>query len=247
MPITVIDKIKQKSGDFKLLDASDINWDIDVPSDSLPDNIPTKDEVNQSIADAVAGIDALTREVLAQGSTLPSTGNSNTIYMLPKADGTYIEYMYVNNKWEIIGNNDIDLTNYPTTSTVNNLINSAKSELKTYADTAETDAVAAAKTYTDQEKAKYLPLSGGRMTGKITGVVTPTADTDAASKAYVDAVAAGVTPANMLTVSDFSTGTTNGSFLVKNTTISIAGLKSAAYHEASDFLTIDRLTWTDIG
>lgn len=32
----------------------------------------------------------------------------------------------------------------------------------------------------------WLPLSGGVMTGKITGVVTPTEGADAANKAYVD-------------------------------------------------------------
>lgn len=247
MPITVIDKIKQKSGDFKLLDSSDINWNSKIPVSQLPDDIATDAEMNQAIADAIAGIDQLHRVVIGTGGTLPDTGKIDTIYMLPetdpKSDNSYTEWMYVNNKWEKIGDSKVDLTNYPTTTQMNSAIGTAKSEAIKYADTVQTNAISAAKTYTDQEKAKYLPLSGGTVTGKITGLPEPTAAADATNKAYVDAAVLGATPQDMITEKDFSTGTTKGTFTVKTKEVSIAGLNSMAYEDKINYLTNDRLTW----
>lgn len=40
----------------------------------------------------------------------------------------------------------------------------------------------------DEADAKYLQLSGGTMTGKLSGIVTPSADNDAVPKSYVDAI-----------------------------------------------------------
>lgn len=247
MPITVIDKIKQKSGNFKLLDASDINWNTKIPVAQLPDNIATDEEMNQAIADAVAGIDQLHRVVIANGGTLPDVGKADTIYMLPEtnpeAQNAYSEWMYVNNKWEKIGTSKVDLTNYPTTTQMNSAIGSAKTELKAYADTSESDAIKASKIYTDQEKAKYLPLTGGTVTGKITGLPEPSAPTDAANKAYVDAVVESTIPQGLLTEASFTTGTTKGTFKVKQKEVAIAGLNTMAYEDKSNYLTKDKLAW----
>lgn len=46
----------------------------------------------------------------------------------------------------------------------------------------------------------WLPLAGGTMTGKITGIVTPTADEDAANKAYVDGKPGGLKPQIIVSV-----------------------------------------------
>lgn len=247
MPITVIDKIKQKSGNFKLLDASDINWNVKIPTTQLPDNIATDEEMNQAIADAVAGIDQLHREVIGPDGTLPDVGKVDTIYMLPEKNpesgNSYSEWMYVNSKWEKIGTSKVDLTNYPTTTQMNSAIGTAKTELQRYADTAKADAVKAAKTYTDQEKAKYLPLAGGTVSGKITGLPEPSAPADAANKAYVDAAIAGMTPSNVLTEASFTTGTTRGTFKVKQKEVAIAGLNSMAYEDKNNYLTKDKLVW----
>lgn len=251
MPIQLIDKIKQKNnGTFKLVDASDINWDIDVPSGSIPDDYVTSAKMNSAIADAVGKIDQLHREVLAEGSTLPDVGKADTIYMLPntKAEdkNAYTEYLYVNGKWEMLGTSSTDLTNYPTTSAMNSAIDTAKSSAASTAQTKADSALSSAKAYTDQEKKKYLPLGGGTMTGKITGIVTPTNATDAVNKEYVDSVAAGVKPADMLTASDITAGTTKGTFKVKTNEIKIAGLNSAAYHSEDDFLSSSELIWNSI-
>lgn len=266
MPITVIDKIKQKNDlDFKLLDASDINWDIDLPADKLPDTVYSKTETDSKISQAIAASQHLKRVVLGSASALPGTGEDNVIYMVPDASGEgeniYNEFMWINSKWEEIGNSKVDLTNYATKSDVStstaNILEDAKeyadskdtsilSQAKSYSDSQTASTLQNAKAYTDQEKVKYLPLAGGAMTGKITGIVTPTNATDAANKQYVDTVAAGVAPENMLTPQDITTGTTNGSIAVKNTDIPVRGLGTAAYTDVDDYLGSNDLNWNTI-
>lgn len=86
------------------------------------DNIYTKGETNSAIAAAVAGVSHLKREIV---ESLPevSEADLNTIYMVPKTSGsgqnTYDEYMVLNGAWEILGNTDVDLTDYVTTGTLN--------------------------------------------------------------------------------------------------------------------------------
>lgn len=44
---------------------------------------------------------------------LPTSGQSNTIYLVPKSEGIgYDEYIYVNGEWELIGDTDIELDRY---------------------------------------------------------------------------------------------------------------------------------------
>ena len=247
MPITVIDKIKQKNGlAFKIIDASDINWDIDIPSENLPDDIYTKNEVDSAIQQAVANAPHIKRVVLGQSEDLPSSPDTNTIYMKPKdgASGSniYEEWMYINGKWEQLGDSSVDLSNYVTSGQLSSTTQTILSQAEQTAQDISDEALIDAKAYTDSEKVKYLPLSGGTMTGKITGVPTPTASTDAANKEYVDAMAAGVTPENMLTPNDITTGTTNGTIKVKDTDVAVKGLGSAAYEDASAFTVV----WNDI-
>ena len=60
-------------------------------------------------------------------STLPATGQADTIYLVSKTGGTtgdvYDEYMWINNKWELIGTTAVDLTGYATTTDLNDAIN----------------------------------------------------------------------------------------------------------------------------
>lgn len=63
-------------------------------------------------------------------STLPTNPNTHTIYLVPKGlsseNNGYFEYIYVNNKWELIGDTEIDLSNYYTKDEVNQLIDDNK-------------------------------------------------------------------------------------------------------------------------
>lgn len=62
----------------------------------------------------LSSISTLNIEVV---STLPTTGNPTTIYLVSKTASTndaYDEYIYANNKWEKIGTTQVDLSNYYT-------------------------------------------------------------------------------------------------------------------------------------
>ena len=74
--------------------------------------IATTAFVATAIANAISGITGISFEVV---QTLPSTGDTGTIYLVAHSHGTqdiYDEYIYVNNGWEKIGNTDIDLSGY---------------------------------------------------------------------------------------------------------------------------------------
>ena len=285
MPITVIDKIKQKNNqDFKLLDASDINWDVDIPSSSLPDDVYTKGQTDAAIASAVAEAGHLSRSVVEE---LPPTGEDNVIYMVSKPDGgsqnVYEEYMYINGQFEKIGTSEVDLSNYVTNASLTSrlegyattesldsyltkeaasstyltegdladyatstALQETLTQAKQYADSQDAVTLQAAKAYTDTEKAKYLPLAGGTMTGTITGLPTPTSNTDVATKEYVDSVAAGVTPSDMLTAEEITTGSTNGTIAVEGTDVAVKGLGTAAYLNSEDLLNSNDLVWNSI-
>lgn len=73
-------------------------------------NTYTKTEVNNLVS-------AITTMNVAVVSALPTTGmKATTIYLVPKAtsqtNNAYDEYLYVNSKWEKIGDTTIDLSNY---------------------------------------------------------------------------------------------------------------------------------------
>lgn len=59
--------------------------------------------------------------------TLPETGEKNKIYLVPAQDGSFDEYYWVadENKWEMLGNVAIDLSNYPTFDQMNAAIDTA--------------------------------------------------------------------------------------------------------------------------
>lgn len=80
--------------------------------DSLMGDYAKTTAVNQAIADAIAGVTSFEYSVV---TSLPTTGVKGTIYLVAHTHGTqdiYDEYIWVNNKYEKIGNTDIDLSGY---------------------------------------------------------------------------------------------------------------------------------------
>lgn len=84
----------------------------------------------QTKADVQALINAsghLTKKVV---NSLPTTGQENIIYLVPKssseAGNVYDEYQWISNKWELMGDSKIDLSNYYNTS---NLIPLTEAEI----------------------------------------------------------------------------------------------------------------------
>ena len=66
----------------------------------------TKEEVNSLVGQLVQ---------IQVVSSLPQRGQANTIYLIPSGGSkpdVYDEYIWVNNDWEMIGNTEVDLSNY---------------------------------------------------------------------------------------------------------------------------------------
>ena len=79
-------------------------------------NTYTKTEVDQLIG----AISTLDIQIV---QTLPATGSTSTIYLVPKTASTndnYDEYIYVSNSWEHIGSTEVDLSNYYTKTETDN-------------------------------------------------------------------------------------------------------------------------------
>lgn len=107
----VITKIKRNG---TLLNVSGTEVDVKVPtkfSDLVNDNnLVNETKVKSLINDARH----MKKEILA---TKPQTGEENVIYLIgPKGSGNniYEEWLYINSKWEKIGDTDtrVDLTGY---------------------------------------------------------------------------------------------------------------------------------------
>lgn len=56
---------------------------------------------------------------------LPEIGEKNKIYLVPAENGTFDEYYWINDKWELLGNVVLDLSDYPTFTQMNSAINEA--------------------------------------------------------------------------------------------------------------------------
>lgn len=122
----------------------DLAYVTDIPTDYITNSVNdlinyynktqtyNKDEVNNLIGSVSGGISFVVVD------TLPTTGESNKIYLVPHNHGStdvYDEYIYVNNNWEKIGNTDIDLTNYATKTFVNDAVSTATTSITNATDT----------------------------------------------------------------------------------------------------------------
>ena len=69
----------------------------------------------------------ISAEIFVPVDRLPETGEKDKIYLVPADDGTFDEYYWVvdQNKWEVLGNVRIDLSNYPTFDQMNTAIDNA--------------------------------------------------------------------------------------------------------------------------
>ena len=70
----------------------------------------TAEQVQTAISSAIGNISSFSFEIV---ENLPATGSSSKIYLKAKGtgdtDNIYTEYIYVNSKWEIIGDTSVSL------------------------------------------------------------------------------------------------------------------------------------------
>lgn len=187
----------------------------------------TKGETDSAIATAVAAAPHLKRTIVEQ---LPEVegADENTIYMVGTGagseDSAYEEYMVINGAFEKIGSSKVDLTNYAEKTYVDaakeEAISTAANDTTTKADAAEQNA----KTYANDLIAG-LDVEDTAQSGKYVSAV---AEVDGKIQ---------VTRADLPTAPAITTGTTSGTIKVGEEEVAVAGLKSAAYTESSDYAT----------
>lgn len=75
-------------------------------------NLPTSAQVTKAITDAITGVTSIEYKVV---TSLPAIGESGIIYLIAHTHGTqdsYDEYIWLGDKFEKIGNTDVDLSDY---------------------------------------------------------------------------------------------------------------------------------------
>lgn len=118
---------------------------------SLPNKWLNPDGSYSTLLELISG--AIDTELFVVVDELPATGKPNKIYLLTQQDGTCIEYIYVNNKWDPVGMVQFDLSKYSTTEQMNTAIAAALNSAKAYADAK----LAEAKSYADGLAGDYDP------------------------------------------------------------------------------------------
>ena len=109
-----IEKLEPQSRDEMLLKSLINSMSVDLS------NYYNKQEVD-SLVDTIPKFD------IKVVQTLPSSNISpTTIYLVPsqsESSDVYKEYIYVNNNWELLGIQKVDLSNYYNKTEINNLLN----------------------------------------------------------------------------------------------------------------------------
>lgn len=188
----------------------------------------TSAQTDSAIATAVANADHLKRAIVA---TLPEVeeADENTIYMVGSGEGSedsvYGEYMLINGGFEKIGSSAVDLTDYA---------------LKSYVDTAKTEAIKTAGTNADSKISAKVGEIGASTVKDYVDQAKTAAINDAHE--YADGLATNYATAaqgakadTALQQADITTGSANGSISVKGTDVTVKGLGSAAFVETSSF------------
>lgn len=99
-------------------------------------NYSTTQQVTDAIAAAIAGVNSFEYEVVSE---LPAVADAkeHTIYLVSrnagvKGEDVYDEYLLLNGKFELIGNTELDLSNYDTKGEVDGKIAAAKAIIDAY-------------------------------------------------------------------------------------------------------------------
>ena len=133
------------------------------------DNVYTKTEVESYVAQQIANAEHLKRIIVTE---LPdvSLAKANTIYMIKKASGgiaswgknIYEEYMVIEGEWELLGNSQVDLTDYAKIDYVDNKTKDKADKATTLEGYGITDAFTKGETYSRTEISDLISqITGG--------------------------------------------------------------------------------------
>ena len=138
----------------------------------------TIDELPNALSEAFAKAGAVARYEIVD--ELPTSGQSNTIYLVPKSEGIgYDEYIYVNGEWELIGDTDIELDRYVDKETFSGYT----------ADTLVLINTVSGNVITESERAISAETA---LQTAIDNEVSARTDADEALEDYIDAVSGAV-------------------------------------------------------
>lgn len=191
----------------------------------------TQSEVNNLIGQ----IKTISIEVV---NTLPTTGEDNKIYLVPKEGSTgdvYNEYIWVNNTWELIGSTQVDLTGYATQDWVNNQIKDFlnESQVNQIVNNSLTNYYTKTETYSKTEvnnllngkaNADDIPTKTGNLTNNGDGTTgskyITNSDLNTELESKQDKITGGATTivTNDLAVNRALVSNANGKVAVSNTT-----------------------------
>ena len=132
-------------------------FDSDSDRQAKLSAVAAMNPVQDCVDDAISQLDITDREIVDE---LPTQDiSTKTIYMVPQVspgqDDFYLEYMYINNEWEIIGKTTVDMSNY-------------LAKDNTVAFTPSGDYNPATKKYVDEKSVPYQPFPSGIVTDSTT-------------------------------------------------------------------------------
>lgn len=94
---------------YDAIEASKVAIDTVITTSATDDHVPSSKAV-KAYVDSIPKFD---KQIV---DTLPETGEDNVIYLIPNTlsenQNAKIEYMWINNAWEIVGSTSVDLTGY---------------------------------------------------------------------------------------------------------------------------------------
>jgi len=192
----------------------------DANGNNIASTYATKDEVS-----------AIPKFTIQVVQSLPTTNISpTTVYLLAtdtESQNMYTEYIYVNNKWEKLGTQNVDLSEYAlksdiTTGSTNGTIAVAGTNV----------AVKGLKSGAYADKYEHPTTAGNKHipSGGSSGQVLKYSASGTATWATLTAADVGAAPSTIDTgVMSVATGSTNGTLSVDGTDVAVKGLGSAAF------------------
>jgi hypothetical protein len=128
-------------------------------------NYSTTQQVTDAIAAAIAGVNSFEYEVVSE---LPAAADAkeHTIYLVSRSAGVkgedvYDEYLLLNGKFELIGNTELDLSNYDTKGEVDGKIAAAKAIIDAYTVNGKAISESPVLSGADIALTGYVAIEGG--------------------------------------------------------------------------------------
>lgn len=149
--------------------ASIVYVDNELSKKANANNVYTKPQVESYVAQQIANVNHLKRTIVEELPNI-SEANSNIIYMIKKTSGgiaswgknIYEEYMVIEGEWELLGNSQVDLTDYAKTDYVDNKTKDKADKATTLEGYGITDAFTKGETYSRTEISDLISqITGG--------------------------------------------------------------------------------------